>query len=102
MARPGKKDGLRYIEPHRGPDGKRRKPGLTAALRALKQTGHEVQKIEVDPDGKVHIILGKPAAAEPAIPKISPGKQKWLDAIAADKAKAEQVWVSLAPKKDTN
>lgn len=56
-----------------------RQRDLAAALRALKQTGHEVSQVRVDPDGKICIVTGAPEPAEPVAEKTAPPKQVWLD-----------------------
>jgi glucose/arabinose dehydrogenase len=61
-----------------------RQRDLAAALRAAKQTGHDVREILIDPDGKICLVTGAP---EPTAEPVAPAKQ------------AEQVWLDLARKR---
>ena len=57
------------------------------ALKAAKSAGFDVQRFEIDRAGKIVIIIGKPAANEPAalvagddVAALVPADEGWADA----------------------
>jgi hypothetical protein len=45
-----------------------RQNDITRALRAAAQAGRDVSRVEIDPDGKIVLVLGKPLESESTTP----------------------------------
>jgi hypothetical protein len=50
---------------------------VTRALRATVAAGIEVRRVEIDKDGKIVLVTGKPAAPERSVQE---GSNDWADA----------------------
>jgi hypothetical protein len=51
-----------------------RQRDVTAALKAAKDAGAEVARVEIDKDGKIVVIMGKPNGA---MPQDQQGTNEW-------------------------
>jgi hypothetical protein len=54
-----------------------RKSDVTRAIKATKAAGEDVARVEIGPDGRIIVIVGK-AVAPPIANGTDPALEKWL------------------------
>jgi hypothetical protein len=54
-----------------------RKSDVTRAIKATKAAGEDVARVEIGPDGRIIVIMGK-AVAPPTAARTDPALERWL------------------------
>jgi hypothetical protein len=54
-----------------------RQSDVTRAIKATKAAGEDVTRVEIGPDGRIVVIVGKPGAP-PIAAATDPALEKWL------------------------